>query len=180
MKRISAPHTKPVAPFPHWHTTDVELLEVTEKCLSFSIRSCAPVAATWIVCKTVWFCAPSKRRLWERRLAWRLPLGPTKLESTWDKPVQFSFFVLFCFEPSCQHSRLKHCVEIFKETRRNALRPAFVNTCPLGVALLSCQWRCCTTVQPHYLSRKASNELDEKGPLAKEVSILMDLWGSYW
>lgn len=45
MKRISAHHTKPVAPFPHWCTTDVKLLDVTEKCLSFCKRSCAPVAA---------------------------------------------------------------------------------------------------------------------------------------
>lgn len=72
------------------------------------------------------------RRLWERSFDWRQQLGITKLESILDKFVQFSFsFFFFAKLPL-----LKHCVEIFKETRRNALQPAFVNTCPLGVALL--------------------------------------------
>lgn len=68
------------------------------------------------------------------------------------------FFLIFHLTP---------CVEIWKETGRNALQPAFVNTGPLGVALLQWQWGCYTTVQAHYLSRKASNELGEKCPFGK-------------
>lgn len=91
----------------------------------------------------------------------------TEMIAEYMKVHAISLSVCFSSEYPPLEKRCWNVCVSWRRRRWNVLQHTFVVACPFGVALLRCQWGCCTAVQPHYPSRKASNELDEKCPFGK-------------